>query len=82
MYVLFGNAAVAYRLYPWSRATNKKIHTALQLAGCCFIVFGLVAVVSYHEDQVGPPPQSYWRALFVLRKVIDAYSLSIVYFIR
>ena len=43
-------AAVAYRLFPFDRSTNKKIHATLNLLAVVFIVFGLVAVVEYHLD--------------------------------
>ena len=43
-------AAVAYRLFPFERSTNKKIHATLNLLAAVLIVFGLVAVIEYHSD--------------------------------
>lgn len=48
--LLLGNAAVSYRLFPFGRSTNKKIHATLNLLAIVFIVFGLVAVLEYHAD--------------------------------
>lgn len=52
MVVIFSQAAMAYRAYPFGKKTNKFIHVVLQAVAVVCISLGLWTVFKFHNDSL------------------------------